>query len=317
MISIFLGAGLSSLAGIPLASDLFSEEPLVDRITRANLVSRVLHGWRTWQSRTGGSPEQYMASLANSQDPGWHDTVWYIALLITLRLATLRYVGGKPAITRHHLTLTSGVPQIEAFWTALFKHSTEVTVLTTNYDILAERGIRHEPRPRAHRPGFNYGFGHVELEGSGFPTFAHLRRVRACGSVPLLKLHGSISWALRANRIVPYVDCRPAIRGGAAIVAPAEAKQVPDYLGPTWALAEDALRASSIWIIVGYSLPPYDLHIRALFASCASHTLVIHVFDPSPSPAARFESLLPSLPISRHPGFPEGLAGLHELLSTS
>jgi hypothetical protein len=314
MITLFLGAGLSSLAGVPLASELFSEEPIVDRVSRANLVSRVLHSWNSWHEKTGGSPEEYIAYLDSNQAPGLRDTVWYVALLITLRVATVRYVGGQPQITRHHITLTSGVPQIEAFWTTVFRRTSDIAVVTTNYDIIAERAIRNQPRPRVPRPGFNYGSGTVKLEGRGYPTFAHIRPNYANGTVPLLKLHGSISWSVEAGSIVPYVDCRPAIRGNAAIVAPAKEKVIPDYLSSTWDIAADVLRDSTRWLVVGYSLPEYDLQVRELLASCADHSPRIHIFDPWPLAAERFETFLPKLDIHRHPGIPGGLDDLEHIL---
>lgn len=316
MITIFLGAGLSRLAGVPLASELFDEEPIVDRLTRANLVSRVLHRWNSWHQKTGGSPEEHLAHLASNELPGFQDAIWYVALLVTLRLAEVRYIGGQPQISRHHLTLTSGVQAIEDFWTTVFKQTLEVAVVTTNYDILAERGIRHEPRPRVPRPGFHYGYGDVELEGGGFPLFSHIRRIQACGSVPLLKLHGSVSWTRQGNSLVHYADCRPAIRGDAAIVAPAKEKRIPKYLEPTWSIAADVLRGSAIWLIVGYSLPEYDLQVRELLSNSAQLTPAIHVFDPSPVPAKRFEDLLPTLDVQRHPGIPDGLAELQYVLAS-
>jgi hypothetical protein len=43
---IFLGAGFSFIAGVPLASQLFDRRPEVDRITRQKLVERVLERWQ-------------------------------------------------------------------------------------------------------------------------------------------------------------------------------------------------------------------------------------------------------------------------------
>ena len=42
MITVFLGAGFSFPAGVPLARDLFAEAPVVDRVTRHRLVARVI-----------------------------------------------------------------------------------------------------------------------------------------------------------------------------------------------------------------------------------------------------------------------------------
>ena len=70
MISVFLGAGFSSLGGVPLASQLFDEQPLVDAISRQRLIGRVLDGWDNWHHRTGGTPEEYLVYLkANSVHP--------------------------------------------------------------------------------------------------------------------------------------------------------------------------------------------------------------------------------------------------------
>ena len=92
-------------------------------------------------------------------------------------------------------------------------------------------------RPRVPRPGFNYGFGPEALAGGGYP-YSYARGLRAAGQVPLLKLHGSVSWSMEHGVLVKYQDCRPAIRGDAAIVAPIVGKSVPAYLEATWQAAK-------------------------------------------------------------------------------
>jgi hypothetical protein len=132
----------------------------------------------------------------------------------------------------------------------------------------------------------------------------------------LLKLHGSVSWAREGNELIRYADCRPAIRGDAAIIAPAKEKQVPDYLQPTWSIAADVLRDSATWLIVGYSLPEYDVQVRELLSNAAQYAPMIHVFDPSRVAAHRLEALFPDLSIQRHPGFPHGLGDLHNVVAS-
>ena len=73
-------------------------------------------------------------------------------------MGQLRFVGANLTVTKHNLDRRS-FPALETFWDILFGVLTEVSVVTTNFDILAERGLRHVPRPRAKRPGFHYGFG--------------------------------------------------------------------------------------------------------------------------------------------------------------
>jgi hypothetical protein len=226
MLSIFLGAGFSGPAGLPLASGLFNVQPKVDRITRQNLVERVLAGWNEWKQQTNGGAEQYLA----------------------------------------------------------------------------------------YRPGFPYGNGPEDLSGSGYPSFVHIQRIKISGAVPLFKLHGSISWSLEQGNLIKYFDCRPAIRGDAAIVAPVTNKTIPSFLHSTWQQAGDALAHSEKWLIVGYNLPEYDQAVRQLFKNKSTHRPSIHIFDPNKDIAHRFQTLLPRCCISWHPGLPTGLTHLHGIL---
>ena len=49
VIAVFLGAGFSAPAGVPLASHLFDAAPEVDKITRQRLVDRVLARLECWR----------------------------------------------------------------------------------------------------------------------------------------------------------------------------------------------------------------------------------------------------------------------------
>ena len=66
-------------------------------------------------------------------------------------MGQLRFVGAKLTIIKHNLDRVS-IPELETFWDLLFDALTDVSVVTTNFDILAERGLRHVPRPRVRRP---------------------------------------------------------------------------------------------------------------------------------------------------------------------
>ncbi len=314
MITIFLGAGFSRIAGIPLASQLFEERPNVDKITRKKLVAQVVSSWENWYNQTKGTSEQFLAYLEKQGSTEWRQAVWYVALAITIPLASVEYVGAIPTIIRHNINRTTNDATHENFWTTIFKKTEDVTVITTNYDILAERGLRHEPRPRIHRPGFNYGCGEENLIGGGYPSYTHIRPIRISGKVPLIKLHGSISWAVKNGKLIHYHDCRPAIRGDAAILAPITEKEPPSFLQTQWDQASKALSASNKWIIVGYSLPFYDLAIQKLFLDNSNHKPEIHLFDPNNNVAKSFAKLLPDLLIKEHEGLPNGISELDSML---
>ena len=313
MISIILGAGFSAPASVPLASQLFDANPQVDRITRQRLVDRVLERWERWKSTSTGTPEEYLAHLQQTGSKAWLDAQWYVGLVIALSMGRVEVVGAQPKITRHNLDRTTGVASHEAFWTAIFRRTQEVSVVTTNYDILPERGIRHEPRPRVPRPGFHYGEGPEPLAGGGYPSYSHIQKIAISGTVPIYKLHGSVSWSYRGSKLVRYHDCRPAIRGDAAIVAPVTAKALPHYLEPVWRNAGEALRASRLGLVVGYSLPEYDELVRDLLKTSASDELAIHVFDPDDRVSDRFRLLMPGL-VQAHLGLPEGLDDLASVM---
>ena len=131
-------------------------------------------------------------------------------------------------------------------------------MITTHYDILAERGIRNERRPRAAPPGFSYGDGAPLLRGGGYPSFTHIKPLVANGDVPRAQMHGSVSWADENGELIRYHDCRPAIRGDALIVAPVRAKQPPHVsrlYGRRRSRRSPRLGKA---IVVAYSLPDYD-----------------------------------------------------------
>lgn len=50
----------------------------------------------------------------------------------------------------------------------------------------------------------------------------------------LLKLHGSLSWAVRGGQLEKYSDSRPAFRGDVAIIPPIEQKEFANWLHPIW-----------------------------------------------------------------------------------
>lgn len=316
MIAVFLGAGFSSIGGVPLATQLFDNEPQVDRITRQRLVERVLEDWERWHKKHNGQPEQYLAFTQEYGGRRWLDAVWYVALVIALRMGRVEYVGQNRTITRHNVDRTTRIDAHEKFWTTIFRQTYNVGVITTNYDILPERGLRHIPRPRVPRPGFNYGNGPIQLAGGGYPSYTHIRKIVASGSVPILKLHGSVSWSFNKGKLTRYHDCRPAIRGDAAIVAPVTTKTLPKYLESIWKQAGQILSSAMLWIFVGYSLPEYDLLVRHLLASNSAHGPEVHIFDPNREVAEKFKSLLPSAALLAHSGLPDGLQSLESVVSS-
>jgi hypothetical protein len=289
-----------------MASELFRDEPKVDRLIRRRLVQAVRTRWLAWHEETKGSPEEYLAELEMEGGPPWREAVWYSSLVIALRMGELRPIGFEQqlTVTKQNLNRRSG-PIHENFWTAIFTRTPVIAVITTNYDILAERGMRDRPRPRVPRPGFNYGNGEEQLAGGGYPSYSHIQRIMTRGSVPLLKLHGSVSWSEQNGELVKHHDCRPAIHGNALIVAPVRGKQPPTSLAPIWEKAQAALSKAEQVLVAGYSLPEYDDRVTELLKSSAADCC-FHLLDPAPELERKYEDALGRVAIQR-PGLPEAI----------
>lgn len=119
----------------------------------------------------------------------------------------------------------------------------------------------------------------VQLPG-GYQVRKPDREVPLSGVVPLFKLHGSLNWVLDSSDTVEVtVDLRPALRAGgkSAIVPPLPHKQAPPWAGRIWQAAERYVDAD-VWVVVGYSLPAYDVALRELFgrASKAVDAVIVH-----------------------------------------
>src|ERR1700690_932154 len=95
MTTVFLGAGFSREANIPLGSKLFEVKPEVDRITRRKLVDRITLLWNKWHGLNKSTPEEFLSYLEKHSGFEWKEAVHYVALVITMPLSTLQQVGSR------------------------------------------------------------------------------------------------------------------------------------------------------------------------------------------------------------------------------
>lgn len=306
-ITVFLGAGFSRAAGFPLANEILDVEIAIDTKKRADLQSRVQHEWSNWRSDTRTSVEHYLAMLQIDGLKPWYDAQAYVALVIAAQQSTVRWVGDRVRYIQNGIQRVPAIESYTHIWKWVGERYFLKSVVTTNYDLLAEQGLRIEPRPKLGLPGFNYGKVGEILEGGGYPSYSHVRPVQLNGDVPLHKLHGSINWAGAAALRAKYWDPRPAITGDCALIAPVASKSIPQGFIDIWERASHDLQRSNSWLVIGYSLPLYDKAVRALFQDSASHVKTVLIANPDPLVAKRFSELLPSCEVKSCPGFPEFL----------
>lgn len=309
---LIAGAGWSHVAGLPLTRRLFDDSlPIPASKAAQGRFIRVRNAFEAWRQRaTDSDAEIFLATLFDGSGPvPWSWAVEYIAA----RLATPIWgdrIAHKSVRYGQRLTVPTYCETYRSFLRELATSYQVIGVVTTNYDILLERTIRERPVRGWPLPGFHYGGlpRPQSAQGLSQPFSARNDRDRAVpldGEVPLFKLHGSLNWERSNQQIQIYQDLRPAFKQGgvAAIVPPTPEKEPPTWLTPIWEEAEKRLANASHWIVVGYSLPQYDVAIRELLARAGYRVRQVTIFSPSASEtASRWSQVTPNAEIASEPG---------------
>ncbi len=319
---LLLGAGFAKAAGSPLAADLFDEAPISGSRARRNQIAFALSAWQEWQANHPGQDAEAFITyvfrnlwLMPSSGVLWKALQTFLALRIAAPFVRWSFPDGKANRSSDNFMNAQVGHAHERWWDTFFRyygHTRRLTVLTTNWDIWIERALRPGPRPRRRRPGFSYGKGPERLAAAPrYPAPWYRgtdfgKDTTIDGYVTLLKLHGSLSWALKNGRLEKYGDLRPAFRGDAAIVPPVEQKELGSWLWAIWKSAEQALARANRLVVVGYSFPDYDQEIRRLLLrGFGSRSVEVHVFDPfATCVASRIKSFLPRVLLAEHGGIP-------------
>jgi hypothetical protein len=328
-VACLLGAGFSYVAGVPLARDLLTPDWLIAVSERSRRrFAMVREHYENWQrDHPGEFPEQYMAFMyareGTLNQPKWGWIVEYVC-------AVVASAGTPPPSLNRNPRYSNRVNRPffcsahQRFWNAICKVTGDVSVLTTNYDILVERVLRHKPMRRPPSPGCFYG-GLARpqiLTGAAqpFSRWAPERTIEMTGTVPVFKLHGSLNWTLSGKSIVAYQDMRPAFRHGgtAAIIPPVSEKLVPTWLQDIWREAEASLRRSDVWVVCGYSMPAYDTEVLGLLERGGTgRSIAVFLMSPeSDALRRRWTDLLPQVSVTCLPGLPDGIGPLADHLAS-
>ena len=327
LIACLLGAGFSFTAGVPLASKLFDRNWVIapSRASEKRFAV-VREHYETWRNaHPDEHSEKYMAMVytrnAGPNPPRWEWIVEYVGAVIASAGTPPASLNRNPRYSnRINRPLYCSVHRL--FRDVLLRVTKEISVITTNYDIVVERVLRHRRMQRPPSPGCFYGGVSRPQILTGAPQpfsqWGPDRTIEMTGSIPVFKLHGSLNWALRGESILAYQDMRAAFRhgGDAAIIPPIPEKSVPDWLQAIWTNAEASLCSSDVWVMCGYSMPEYDTQILQLLErSGTGRPLTVLVV--SPEADAIKEKLMKLLPLCTAiplPGLPDGVEGLDQWL---
>jgi SIR2-like domain len=324
----FLGAGYSSIAGVPLAKNLFRPNYLLAMSERSESRFKVvLKHYENWQQNHPAEyPEQYLGILYNrvagTNAPQWDWAVEYVSAVIASAGTPPSSLNRNPRYS-NRVNRPSEYAIHRRFWNTILDKANDLSVVTTNYDILIERTLRHRPMHRPPSPGCFYGGlpRPQRLKGAAQPFSIRSpeRLIEMTGTIPVYKLHGSLNWSLTGQTVLTYQDMRPVFRhgGDAAIIPPIPEKLVPAWLKPVWDGAASDLRRSNVWVICGYSAPAYDAEVlRLLRDGGTGRSLAVILLSPdSDLLRTRWRDIVPEANIIPLPGLPEGIQALADNLA--
>ena len=137
------------------------------------------------------------------------------------------------------------------------------TIITFNYDTVLEEALANWKTP------FWYGFKPRTVE---FDASSKWARENPDDALPILKLHGSVNWARpkrargRVSVYGSYSDVLN-IDGRVLLKPPTWRKSFQGPLSEVWNAAIQALSEATRVVIIGFSVPPTDVHFKFLLAA--------------------------------------------------
>lgn len=275
--ALVLGAGFSKPLGGPLLSELLdprlaktsSADPEVLNTLRA-MADENIDGFGRYDLEALFSriyTERWTGGAIRIEGKEWdpENLLKSIYLHLSSVCGSLRFDKRK-SISRSYTE----------FLASLFRNHSSLTIVTFNYDVIAEQALA--------AGGISYGYGN--LRGFNFESFdPGSRMTNADHRVDILKLHGSANWGVcRSCRAAtttvdsvtifdkPYIPIRrkrcPRCGGQmleAGIVPPILNKVGEfSFLADVWKKARLRLRRARHITVVGYSLPKGDTEARGI-----------------------------------------------------
>lgn len=135
------------------------------------------------------------------------------------------------------------------------------TFVTFNYDTVLEDALSVLKIP------FCYGFKRKKV------NYDHSAKASKAANVNVLKLHGSVNWARQRPKrswsftvFGNYSDVR-SVSLTPELLPPTWKKVFSEHLLEVWESAIDNLKTATRIVVIGFSLPPTDLHFKYLLAA--------------------------------------------------
>lgn len=293
-IALFLGAGFSKPWGMPISNEIMKLDDLRKKALpgrwQRELVDKVEASWAANRVQYGDVVDRFAQALQSS--PLDELTFEEFTTFIAFRFSSHHWKVGTARETKwatgDHIRKQRKIPKSYHLFLEALRGQMLTGIVTTNYDLVIEKLLG--PLPSGRLGGFNYGREGESVEGKHpLSSKWSYGPTQLTGRMPLLKIHGSLNWALSSDGgITKYVDARPSRgRRYKAVLLPPGLSHAP-ILSSFRDRAKDLLRASNIWVFCGYSMPDYDEDVIGLLRSSAVGQLGrVVVLAPDPFPIAR------------------------------
>jgi hypothetical protein len=297
-IALFLGAGFSKPWGLPLTKELLPsskeewEQIIEEKFPRKyqqKYARRVQVSWLKYldECQGSGSVDQFAEKLQTDEQGAmglpFDDLAYFLAVRLAVEESETREFHMQTQFVGHHFGMQDAVlPCYDGIIQVLDRDSLR-GIVTTNYDLVVEKILGPDATGRL--GGFNYGTQGQPLHKRHheFNTQRWYHRETIDGTIPLLKLHGSLNWASSKEKGIDiYVDCYPSLTQGhhPVIVPPHSDILQYDLLSKIWQKASEVLQGADIWVFCGYSFPPYDEDVRDLMKRSASILRRVVILSP-------------------------------------
>lgn len=274
MLSFFLGAGFSKFAfNLPLGNELFDFKIDVKSEKEKKKLELIKLLWNKWKEvDSSNNPEAFVAWSLKGSSHTRNRVIWYVTRRLSEPFIT-NIRGGLSALMIDEKAARENEKIIELgkFFSFFLESGLLAGIVTSNYDILVECALGTKK--------FNYGISDERLHGRGKnPTFPW-QNIPVCaeGTLPLAKLHGSLSWHQDGTK---WTSGKPGKNGKALIVPPAPEKHPPKALEETWQLGSKILCASHFLVIFGFAFNEYDEALLKLLkdnAVALKHVILIDI----------------------------------------
>ena len=324
-VAMFVGAGFAKAWGLPLANEIMDMQDIHTKYFpgkwQVELIEKVEAVWNATHPMHKGIVDEFARMLQQSKsfkvvierhvetktclDDNWSSKLLHLesevfttrhelsfeefTSFLALRLSSKHWQVGTARETKwgtgDHIRKQQSVPKGYQELHKALKKVDLIGIVTTNYDLVIEKLLG--PTSSGRLGGFNYGKGGERLLGrhpvSSQWTYGP---VTITGKIPLLKLNGSLNWAISSDgQVVKYIDSRPSrSRRYQVLLLPPATGIKHNKLQPIWEHAERVLRTADVWIFCGYSVPDYDQAVRDLLRTSVKNTKRIVILDINAGP---------------------------------